>query len=123
MKKTPLARVNEQFGGKEKLVDAILGVAERSDENKDAQRRRLLAASNTKLMHLHAVAQRVKELGGRAEVCKQILANWGRGKDKDLETRISAATPARLLDLYDRSAARAKAKTPRSPTKKRGRAA
>ena len=59
--KNPLARVKEEFGGKDKLVDKIVGVLETSeDESKDELRKRLLGVSNTKLIRLHSVATRTK---------------------------------------------------------------
>ena len=51
-KKAPLAQVNDQFGGKEKLVDKLMGMLDRGEESKDELRTRLLAAANSKLLRL-----------------------------------------------------------------------
>ena len=74
MKKSPLAQVKEQFGSKEKLVDALIGlpasVIERpadEAEDKDAFRHRLLVASNTKLLRLHRVGKSVSDRWGSKE--------------------------------------------------------
>ena len=45
--KGPLADVNEQ-GGKEKLVDRIMGMIDRGEEDAESLKQRLLAASNKK---------------------------------------------------------------------------
>ena len=54
--KTPLLQVKEQHGGKEKLVDKLLGLLERGEESKDEFRLRLLGASNAKLLRLFSVS-------------------------------------------------------------------
>ena len=63
-KKSPLARVKDEFGGKDKLVDKIVGVLDSGDESKDDLRKRLLGVANGKLIRLHSVATRIKD-GGR----------------------------------------------------------
>ena len=99
-KKAPLARVNDDFGGKEKLVDAIVDIAERGDEEKDNLRRRLLAAANSKLMRLLTVAKQVRELGGHDKLVDAVLSLHKRTKDKDYREKLSRLTSARLLDLH-----------------------
>src|SRR5215472_1675202 len=126
MKKAPLSRVNDEFGGKGKLVDQIVSVVERGDEDKDSLRKRLAAASNSKLLRLLRVAQGVKELGGRDKLVEAILAQHKSGKDKDFRARLLAYTPARLLDLYHSSERALKAPPPPAPKpagKKKGQAA
>jgi hypothetical protein len=100
MKKTPLTRVSDEFGGKEKLVDAIVDVVERGDEEKASLRKRLLAASNTKLMRLLQTAQEVKNLGGRDKLVDAVAEKQGKAKDKDFRTRLESYTIGRLLDMY-----------------------
>jgi hypothetical protein len=126
MKKTPLTKVNDEFGGKEKLVDAIVAVLERGDEDKDALRRRLLAASNTKLLRLHGVAAAVKEHGGKAKLIESILKLSNRSKDEGYKARLSAYTPARLLDIYgtmDRAQKRGSPTPAGKSAKRKGKAA
>ena len=124
MKKTPLTRVNEEFGGKDKLVDKIVDVAERGDEDKDALRKRLLAASNTKLMRLLGIATEVKQIGGKEKLIDAILAQEGRAKDKDYRARLMAWSPGRLLDLHHtRQRPPTPTKTTRTTSKKKGKAA
>ena len=64
LKTGPLARVKEEFGGKDKLVDKIVGVLDSGDESKDELRKRLLGVSNTKLIRLFSVATKTKQAGG-----------------------------------------------------------
>ena len=47
VKKSPLSRVKDEFGGKDKLVDKIVGVLDSGDESKDDLRKRLLGVANT----------------------------------------------------------------------------
>ena len=61
LRQSPLARVKEEFGGKDKLVDKIVGVLDSGDESKDDLRKRLLGVSNTKLVRLFSVATRTKQ--------------------------------------------------------------
>jgi hypothetical protein len=100
MKKTPLVRVRDDFGGKEKLVDAIIAVLERGEEDKDSVRKRLLAASNTKLMRLHGTAKAIHELGGTSKMIDALCAAKGLSKDKDFRARLALSSNGRLLDLY-----------------------
>src|SRR5262249_45727520 len=100
MKKTPLTRVNDEFGGKGKLVDAIVDAVERGDEDKASLKKRLLAASNTKLMRLLQTAKQVKEVGGKAKLLDAVAERHGKAKDKDYRTRLEGYTIGRLLDMY-----------------------
>ena len=122
MRKTPLTRMQEEFGSKEKLVDKIVDVVERGEEDKDSLRKRLLGASNTKLMHLLRIATEIKEMGGKEKLVETILAQRGRVKDQDYRARLLSWPPARLLDLH-RAHARRPAPAPRTRGKKKGRAA
>ena len=47
LKQSPLARVKDEFGGKDKLVDKIVGILDAGDESKDELRKRLLGVANT----------------------------------------------------------------------------
>jgi hypothetical protein len=137
MKKTPLSRVNDEFGGKEKLVDAIVDVVERADEEKAALKKRLLAASNTKLMRLLATAKDVKQLGGRDKLVDAVAEKQGKAKDKDYRARLEGYTIGRLLDMYrvassngrpggeptTKPARAARPKASKAPAKKKGKAA
>ena len=98
--KNPLARVKEEFGGKDKLVDKIVGVLETSeDESKDELRKRLLGVSNTKLIRLHGVATRTKAAGGHDKLAATAAERMKHGKDKDYVQMLSGLSNGRLLDM------------------------
>jgi hypothetical protein len=99
-KKTPLQIVNEQHGGKEKLVDALTGMLERGEEGKADFRARLLAAANTKLLRLHAVMTEIKSrFGEREQLVDALLALINKAKDKDYREKILDYSPVRLLSM------------------------
>ena len=113
-KKTPLAQVNDTFGGKDKLVDKLVSFLE-SDEAKDEVRKRLLSVSNSKLLHLHEVASMVKEeYGSRDKLLDAAAQALGRAKDKDYKAKLESYSTAKLLDvtrIAERRARRATAAT------------
>jgi hypothetical protein len=107
--KSPLEEVKEKFGGKDKLVDKLVGLLE-SDEPKEELRQRLLAVANKKLLRLHDVASLVKEkYGSREKLLEQLVGATGRAKDKDYRTRLEHFTTPRLVDAAKVADRRAKA--------------
>lgn len=104
MKKSPLARVKEQFGSKDKLVDALVAmpatVLERvGEEDKDAFHKRLLAAANNKLLRLHHISQDIqKRWGSKEAMVDAVLTLKKRGKDKDYRTKLSDLPVGKLYD-------------------------
>jgi hypothetical protein len=99
--KTPLELVNEEHGGKEKLVDKILGSLEaEGDEDKADLKRRLLAASNKKLLRLAETARALKEkYGSKEKLVATVAGALGRAKDSDFVQRLESMTQGRLLDM------------------------
>ena len=106
--KSPLARMKEQFGDKEKLVAAVeklggddLWVA-RVNENKG-----LAHVSNAKLLRLHRLLSEVKEkFGTREKLVDAILELEKRTKDAGYKQRLSAWPVPRLYDMYRSTAKR-----------------
>ena len=99
-KKTPLQQVNEDHGGKTKLVDSILGLVDLGDEDKDEAKARLLKASNKKLLRLQANSAAIQEKYGSVEkLVSTVSEKLGRVKDADFVARLKAFSPAKLLDL------------------------
>jgi len=99
-KKTPLQQVNEDHGGKTKLVDSILGLVDIGDEDKDEAKARLLKASNKKLLRLQANSAAIQERYGSVEkLVSTVAEKLGRVKDADFVGRLKAFSPAKLLDL------------------------
>src|SRR5215813_15522203 len=83
-KKTPLQQVNEDHGGKTKLVDSILGLVDIGDEDKDEAKARLLKASNKKLLRLQANSAAIQERYGSVEkLVHSVAEKLGRVKDAD----------------------------------------
>ena len=99
LKTGPLARVKEEFGGKDKLVDKIVGVLDSGDESKDELRKRLLGVSNTKLIRLFSVATKTKQAGGHDKLAVTTAEKLGRVKDKDYVTKLESFSNGRLIDM------------------------
>jgi len=116
---SPLARVKEEFGGKDKLVDKIVGLlGSTGDEPKEELRKRLLGAANRKLIRLHEVATSLKQHGGHDKLADAAAAGVGRAKDKDYVTKLGTYTSGRLLDMVRVAERHAKsAKTAKSVAK------
>ena len=108
---SPLARVKEEFGGKDKLVDKLVGLVDAGDESKDDLRKRLLGAANSKLLRLHVVATKVKQQGGHDKLAAAAAVAVGHGKDKDFVTKIETFSNGRLVDLLEAGERRTKRKT------------
>ncbi len=97
----PLQQVKDQHGGKEKLVDKLLGLVDRGEESKDDLRSRLLSASNAKLLRLFAVSTEMKEkFGSKEKLVDALLGLLNRVKDSDYREKLLTLSPTRLLDIY-----------------------
>src|SRR5580765_330226 len=99
LNQSPLARVKDEFGGKDKLVDKIVGVLDSGDEGKDELRKRLLGVSNTKLIRLFSVATKTKQAGGHDKLVATTAEKLNRGKDKDYVAKLDEFSNGRLLDM------------------------
>jgi hypothetical protein len=108
---SPLARMKEQFGGKDKLVDKLVGLVDAGDESKDDLRRRLLGAANKKLLRLFGVATKVKEHGGHDKLAAVAAEGVGHGKDKDYVAKLGSYSNGRLVDMVVVAERHAKRKT------------
>jgi hypothetical protein len=103
LKKSPLARVKDEFGGKDKLVDKIVGVLDAGDLSKDELRKKLLGVANGKLIRLHSVATRTKQAGGHDKLVAATADKLKHGKDKDFVAKLDGYSDARLLDMLSTS--------------------
>lgn len=113
-KKSPLARQRDEHGSKEKLVDKLIslyGSITKQEGDKDELKARLLAASNKKLLKLHAVGAEIKDKFGSLDKLAEAAAKaLGRAKDAPYVAKLKEYTPARLLDVFraaEKHAARA----------------
>jgi hypothetical protein len=114
LKTGPLARVKEEFGGKDKLVDKIVGVLDSGDESKDELRKRLLGVSNTKLIRLFSVATKTKQAGGHDKLVASTAEKLNRAKDKDFVAKLDSYSDGRLLDVLGAAERRNGAATPKT---------
>jgi hypothetical protein len=107
MRKTPLKRVNEEFGSKDKLVEELLGMIKRpADTSKDEMKRKLRSQSNRKLLTLLARERAVKQTYGNRDKLIDAIVKAGMGKekseDKVYRKRLATLTTGQLLDLARR---------------------
>ncbi len=114
LKQSPLARVKEEFGGKDKLVDKIVGVLDSGDESKDELRKRLLGVSNTKLIRLFSVATKTKQAGGHDKLVTATAEKLNRAKDKDYVAKLEEFSNGRLLDMFQAAEGRNAAAAPKT---------
>ena len=113
-KKSPLARTKDEHESKEKLVDRLLGVLSsisKTDDDKEALKAKLLAASNKKLLRLHEVSNTIKSKYGSVDKLAEAVGTaLGRAKDAPFVDKLKSYSPARLLDLVKNAEKRAKTK-------------
>lgn len=99
-KQTPLQIVKDRYGSKDKLIEAVTAVVEPHEgESADDHKKRLKHVSNAKLLHLLAMAEKAKALGGRDGMVGKILELKGQPKDDEYRTRLQRMSLARLVDL------------------------
>ncbi len=113
-KKSPLARQKDEHESKEKLVDrviTVLGSITKTDDDKDAFKARLLAASNKKLLRLAEVGAEIKSKYGSVDKLAEAVGSaLGRAKDAPFITKLKTYAPAKLLDAMRTAEKRGKKK-------------
>jgi hypothetical protein len=109
-KQTPLQILNEKFGSKAELAKRLSEVLEPlADESKDELAERLTLVSNSKLLHLQALSDKVAAHGGRAGLVEKVAAAEKKTTDKDyIEALTSKRTLGWLVDRVESQARRAK---------------
>ena len=97
-KPSPLQIVKEKFGSKDKLVEVLTDLLE-ADEDESAEdfSERLKRVANAKLLHLHAVGTKVKELGGRDALVTTVAEQRGQANDKDFVAKLKTRSLSSLL--------------------------
>ena len=98
---TPLHTVKEKFGSKAQLVDQLVGLVQRQDEESDAElTERLMRVSNRKLITLHERENALKAGFGTREKLVSALVEKKLGRaDADLESKIGQYSTGRLLSM------------------------
>ena len=103
MKKTPLQKINDRFGSKEKLVSELKSMFDKGDlfiERLNAEKG-LASVANAKLLKLYDTAQVVKEkFGTREKLIADLLDKLGRTKDVGLKERFENWGLPRLWDYH-----------------------
>ncbi len=100
-KKSPLQIVKDRFGDKPKLIEKLAGLIEpQGGESGDEHQRRLRNVSNAKLLHLLALGERVKELGGRDAIVKKILELKKQAKDHEYGDKLKKLPLGKLVDMF-----------------------
>ena len=108
-KKSPMARMKDEHKDKETLVDRLVDLADRGDEEKDQFKARMLGISNKKLLRLLDSLVEIKQkLGGKDKVVEAIASAVKKAKDKDYVAKLAKLTPPRLIALYRTVTAKAK---------------
>jgi len=96
---TPLQITKEKYGSKEALIDALLPLIDKfDDESDDDAKKRLKYVANRKLLHLLALGERAKELGGRDGMVKTIAELKGQPKDNEYTDFLKRRTLGQLVD-------------------------
>jgi len=113
MKKAPLALVQERFGEKAKLVEAVRALATeelwlgRTSADRGGDKG-LEHVSNAKLIRLHDTLSQVKkDFGSRAKLIDAICELEKRSKDEGYKKRLGAWPVPRLYDSYKAAKKRA----------------
>lgn len=106
-KQSPLQVVNDRFGSKKELAKRLSELLEPGPgESKDDLAARLSIASNSKLLHLNTLAEKVAAHGGREGLVQKVAETEKKTGDKDY---LTALTEKRTLGwLLDRVEAYAK---------------
>lgn len=98
---SPLQRVRDEHGSKEKLAEKVLGILDcPEDEEKDLFEHRVSTMSNRKLLRLWDANQALTSKHGSRDalVDKIVKARFPGGND-DFMNKISGYSVPRLLDL------------------------
>ncbi|MES1208469.1 MAG: hypothetical protein ABUS79_21225 [Pseudomonadota bacterium] len=118
LNKSPLARVKDEFGGKDKLVDKLVGILDAGEGSKDDLRKTLLGVANRKLVRLHTVATRTKDVGGHDKLVTTTAERLNRAKDKDYVAKLDGLSDAKLLDMLSVAERKAKDSAAKPPVAK-----
>ena len=118
-KPTPLNQVKDKFGGKTELVEKIAALIEpKGEESGDEHKRRLKNVSNKKLLHLLALGEKVKSLGGRDAIVKRILELRGQSKDHEYGDKLKRIPLGKVVDVLGGLERGARERTTKKPAAK-----
>lgn len=113
---TPLKTVQEQYGSKADLIEKVIALVEAGEgESADEHKRRLRNVSNRKLLHLLAIGEAAKAVGGRDGLVKKVLELKGQSKDHEYADKLKKVPMAKLLDMVSTLSRRAAGKAKKKP--------
>ena len=114
---SPLQIIKEQHGSKADLIAKIVPLIEAEEgESADDHKARLAHVANRKLLHLHALGEKVKGLGGRKAIQTKILELKKQPKDHEYETKLGTMSLGQIVDLLE--ALQYRARNPKKGHKK-----
>lgn len=90
-KQSPLQIVKDKFGSKKDLATKLAETLEPAEgETKEQLVERLSLVSNAKLLHLHALSEKVAAHGGRDGLVAKLAAAEGKSNDKDYLAKLTS---------------------------------
>lgn len=100
-KKSPLHRVREEFGSKEKLAAKVIEILDRpEDEEAEEFEHRVNTMSNRKLLRLYEANQTLSsKYDSREDLVEKIVRARFPGGNEDYLNKIGGYSVPRLLDL------------------------
>lgn len=117
---SPHQRVVSEHGSKNDLVDKVAKLIEPVEgESADEHKRRLRNVANRKLLHLQALGEKVKELGGREKIVERILEAKKQPKDHEYGDHLKTLPLGKLVDLAGSTQRRAAGKAKKKPKSQR----
>ncbi len=110
MAKSPLQTIKDTHGSKDALIGKVLPLIDKlPDESDDECKKRLAHVANRKLLHLLALGEKAKELGGRDGMVKTIAELKGQPKDNEYTDRLKLMSLGQLVDQVSTLKRKAKA--------------
>ncbi len=100
---SPMQKVKDSFGSKEKLAQAVLDLFKQVKEEQEDLKDRLMTAANTQLLRLHEIGTQVKDrFGSKEKLVEHVLTLQNRIKDAGYREKLSGLSLPRLMDLVRR---------------------
>ena len=98
---TPLHTVTEKFGSKAQLVDQLVGLVQRQEDESDVElTERLMRVSNRKLITLHERENALNTSFGTREKLVSAIVEKKLGRtDADFEKKLGQYSTGRLLSM------------------------
>ena len=109
--KSPLQIIKAEHGSKQELIAKVLPLIDKLEgESDDECKARLGHTANAKLLHLLALGEKAKALGGRKAIVKKIAELKGQPKDHEYTDKLERLSLGQLVDLVGTLQRKAKAK-------------